>query len=89
MPRDPKVEVLAAYDAAPDREKGALLRQECLYLATSWTGAGPAMPERKNAYAQGFDGSESARRVAQELGTGPSRRGRIAARRTVAVLLWC
>ena len=36
-----KLEVLAAYDAAPDGEKGAVLRVRACIPATLWTGAGP------------------------------------------------
>ena len=39
-----KEEILAAYDAAPDGEKGALLRREGLYSSHIVAGGGPAMP---------------------------------------------
>jgi hypothetical protein len=41
-----KLEVLAAYDAAEPGEKGAILRREGLYPATSWSRGGPATPGR-------------------------------------------
>ena len=41
-----KLEILAAYDAAPDGEKGAVLRREGLYSSHMWSGAGPATPVR-------------------------------------------
>ena len=33
--------MLAAYDVAPEGEKGALLRRKGLYSSHSWSGAGP------------------------------------------------
>ena len=39
-----KLEILAAYDAAPDGEKGALLRREGLYSSHIWRGGGPVTP---------------------------------------------
>ena len=42
-----KLEILAAYDAAAEGEKGALLRREGLYSShTSWSGAEPVTPAR-------------------------------------------
>ena len=38
-----KLGVLAAYDAASDGEKGAVLRREACTPVISWTGAGPVM----------------------------------------------
>ena len=41
-----KLEILAAYDAAADGEKGALLRREGLYSSHIVRGGGPATPAR-------------------------------------------
>ena len=41
-----KLEVLAAYDAAAEGEKSALLRREACIPATSWSGAGLGMRAR-------------------------------------------
>ena len=41
-----KLEILAAYDAAPDGEKGALCIGRACTPATSWRGGGPATPAR-------------------------------------------
>ena len=39
-----KQEVLAAYEVAPDGEKGAILRREGLYSSLITSGGGPATP---------------------------------------------
>src|ERR1700712_3639257 len=72
-----KLEILAAYDAAPDGEKGALLRREGLYSShiVEWRRARDAGALAGLARPRGSPAARCARGADRPLGAGEKRTG--------------